>query len=131
MADRCLGKRARVEDPRVPLLAARSGSLPAPPSSCDWTHVVGSWPMYLNDTIDDCTAAAVGHLVNALSANANPRAPIVMRAAQVLRLYEQTSGYVPGNPATDDGTTCLKVLRHWLTDGVPVPNESADRISAL
>ena len=43
--------------------------LPPPPSSADWATPVKSWPMYMNNKIGDCTAAAGGHEIGCFTAN--------------------------------------------------------------
>src|SRR5437660_11284609 len=60
-----LGKRHARHDPRVPMLARYTVSLPAPPAHVDYAKKVTSWPMMLNNKLGDCTCAAVGHVIAA------------------------------------------------------------------
>ena len=82
--------------------------LPEVPASVDWSKQVGSWPMYGNDKLGDCTCAAVGHMEEAWSANAG--APEVPTDKDVLDLYWAT-----GN--ADTGRYCLDILNYWQKSG--------------
>jgi hypothetical protein len=91
--------------------------LPAPPPESDWLSRVASWPMYGNDQLGDCTAAAVGHLIQALTTYGQG-ATVTVTDQDVLKLYEATGHYVPGDPSTDRGAYILDVLDHWQKVGV-------------
>src|SRR5437868_3967215 len=82
--------------------------LPAVPASVDWSANVGNWPMYGNDTLGDCTCAAVGLMEEAWSANAG--APEVPTEQAVLDLYWATG-------QQDTGRYCLDVLNYWQSTG--------------
>jgi hypothetical protein len=45
-----------------------SAQLPQAPSVVDVASKVSSWPMYYNDQLGDCTCAAAGHVIQALTA---------------------------------------------------------------
>jgi hypothetical protein len=71
----------------------------------------------LNDELGDCTAAAVAHAIQVWTLTANP--PMVtVPDSDVLKLYEATGGYVPGDPATDQGAIEQVVLGYWLRNAV-------------
>jgi hypothetical protein len=89
-------------------LAALTASVP---KSVDRAFDVPSWPMYLNDQLSDCAEAGAGHAVQALTAWAG--APVTPADADVQALYEQTAGYVPGDPSTDGGTNLQDLLTWW------------------
>ena len=38
-------------------------ALPPPPKTADWTKGIASWGMMLNDTLGDCTIAALAHSI--------------------------------------------------------------------
>lgn len=118
MPDRCLGKRAPRHDPRVLPLARllRTAALPPVPKSCDWTQGVPSWPMMGNDRLGDCTAAAVGHAIQSWTTKA--QSPIILTDDQVVDLYCATSGYVRGQPETDQGAICADVLAYMDSKGI-------------
>ena len=90
--------------------------LPEVPASVDWSKQVGSWPMYGNDKLGDCTCAAVGHMEEAWSANAG--APEVPTDKDVLDLYWAT-----GN--ADTGRYCLAAYRDYLGDPIGVAHHEA------
>lgn len=112
-----LGKRAPKLDKRTLTLSKYTAALPQPPLVVNWASKVPvPWGMMLNDTIGDCTCAAAGHLVVDWTANAST--PVVLPDQDILDLYEKVGGYVPGNPATDNGCTCIDVLNYWRQTGI-------------
>lgn len=115
-----MGRKPRTFRPQVPHLSAliAGEALPAPPASVDYlTTMPGSLGMMLNDSLGDCTCAAVYHAIQVWTAHTgtlqtNPD-------SDVLSIYEKFCGYVPGNPNTDQGGIEQVVLGDWLTQGVP------------
>lgn len=91
--------------------------LPPVPETVNWCSKVMSWPMYLNDQLGDCTCAAVGHQLQAWSAYGNTE--LTVPQDSVLGLYESVGGYVPGNPATDQGCNVQDVLQYMVSTGIP------------
>lgn len=113
-----LGKLAPRHDPRTLQLARYlTPALPKPPASVAWSSKVRSWPMYLNDSLGDCTCAAAGHMVQAWTADGQSK-EIDITDAQVLKAYEAVGGYRPGNPSTDNGAVELDVLKYWKSHGI-------------
>jgi len=86
------------------------------PPVVDRASKVSSWPMYLNDQLGDCTAAGVGHAEQALSAYGGTEVDLTDNT--ILKLYEATGGYVPGDPSTDNGAVMQDVLDYWQKNGV-------------
>ena len=112
-----LGKRPRRDDPRTLRLASYAAGLPTPPTAVSWPADSGLvWPMDGNDTLGDCTCAAVAHLIQMFTACASS-APVVMPTAQVIALYEKF-GYNPADPSTDEGACEIDVLNYWRNTGV-------------
>jgi hypothetical protein len=106
-----LGKLEVKQDTRNLQLAKyldEAVALPQVPASVDWSQKVASWPMYGNDKLGDCTCAAVGHMEEAWSANAD--APEVPTEQNVLDLYWATG-------QQDTGRYCLDVLNYWQNNG--------------
>ncbi len=106
-----LGKLAVEKDPRNVLLARYlddAVALPQVPGAVDWSEKVTSWPMYDNDSLGDCTCAAVGHVEEAWTANVG--APFVPADQAVLDLYWATG-------TGDTGRPCLQVLKYWKETG--------------
>lgn len=67
------GRLPRAFNPRVPHLSSllMGVDLPAPPASLDYTSVLPtSLGMFGNDSLGDCTCAAVMHALQVWSANA-------------------------------------------------------------
>lgn len=83
---------------------------PVPPTPIDVSEGITSWPMYLNNQLGDCACAAPAHMEmifsKATGAEKDPS------DQDVLALYE-LQGYVPGNPATDNGSSMGNVLSNW------------------
>ncbi|HTU24268.1 MAG TPA: hypothetical protein VMF30_02650 [Pirellulales bacterium] len=115
---RKLGKHAPKHDPRTLRLAKYlAPDLPSPPANCDWTAAAKApWGMMLNDTLGDCTCAAMGHEVQVVTANHGNEATVSNQ--NVLVAYEAVSGYVPGQPNTDTGANMLDVLKYWRATGI-------------
>ncbi len=112
-----LGKLPRREKSRVkPLVRYMSATVsggfapPPVPASYERADVVASWPMLDNDTIGDCTIAAVGHAVQLWTATVERTR--VMTDAEALAGYE-AFGYVPNEPDTDRGANAVDVLTRW------------------
>ena len=58
-----LGKLAPKHDARIPMLAALHRGAAFGASCVDWSGGVKSWGVMRNDTLGDCTCAAVGHAI--------------------------------------------------------------------
>lgn len=91
-------------------------ALPPAPPAVDWTAKISSWPMMANDTLGDCTCAAAGHMIECWTANLGDA--FTPTSAQIIAAYSATSGYVSGDPATDNGAVELDVLNHWRQQGI-------------
>jgi hypothetical protein len=106
-----LGKQAPKIDNRTLRLARYLAALPLPPPSCNWAKGVQSWGMMGNDQLGDCTCAAVGHGIQVTSLN-SPEGEITPPDPLILSLYENSCGYVPGDPSTDQGGFIIDVLNY-------------------
>lgn len=115
-----LGRQAPIPDARTLKLADYLGAdaLPVVPSTYNWGQAVPAdgWGMMLNDSLGDCTAAAVGHIL--LAHTSNRGTPVRLSDADILGLYEATSGYNPNDPSTDRGAVERQVLNYWRNTGV-------------
>jgi hypothetical protein len=111
-----LGRKAIKTDSRTLRLARYfTPELPAPPPHRNWTRGIKSWGMLGNDTLGDCTCAAVSHAVQVLTTNASTEA--VVTEAETITAYENWCGYNPADPSTDQGGVCLDVLNDWRQQG--------------
>lgn len=89
--------------------------LPSPPAgTIDMSHGISSWPMYLNNALGDCACAAPGHMEMIFSKAAGGK-EVDPSDDDILKLYE-LQGYVPGNPATDNGSSMGNVLADWRNE---------------
>lgn len=86
--------------------------LPSPPAgTIDMSHGITSWPVYLNNELGDCACAAPGHMEMIFSKAAGGK-EVDPSDDDILKLYE-LQGYVPGNAATDQGSSMGNVLADW------------------
>jgi hypothetical protein len=106
-----LGAKPPRIDKRTLQFAKYAATLPPPPPSCDWTKGVTSFGMMDNDTLGDCTCAAVGHGIQVASLN-TPEGEVTPADQKILELYQKSCGYVPGDPSTDNGGVIIDVLNY-------------------
>ena len=117
---RKLGKRAQEIDPRTLKLAdylTPPEPIPLPPRKADYLSPVKNWPMFMNDTIGDCTIAAPGHMIQEWT-TVSGQNTVTLTDADILAAYEVVGGYVPGDPTTDNGCVLMDVLRYWRGTGI-------------
>ena len=111
-----LGRKAIKTDSRTLKLGDYlTPDLPPPPPSADWTRGIAAWGMMLNNTLGDCTIAACGHAVQVWTANTGSE--VTLPNATIETYYEKWDGYIPGDPATDNGGIELDVLNDWKKQG--------------
>jgi len=130
-----LGRTPRTFDPRIPHLSAILAGKPPPPPplSVDWTaNMPKAFGMMLNDTLGDCTCAAVYHARQVWSFNASGK-EITEPDADVRQLYIQACGYNPKTPGEGPGGNEQHVLKYLLRTGMPAgpAGQSRDKISAF
>jgi hypothetical protein len=119
MADglRLLGKRPPKHDPRTLRLARfLTADLAPPPPEVNWTGKVSRLGMMLNDSIGDCGLAAPGHFIQ--TATAENGVEFIPSDDQILKAYEDISGFNPADPSTDHGVYLLDVMKYWRTTGI-------------
>jgi hypothetical protein len=113
-----LGKHAPKPIPIRHRMAARQlmATLPPAPATRDWTKAM-TFPAGVmgNDALSDCTAAAVGHIVQAWSANNGSQ--ITIPDAAIIKFYSDSTGYIPGDASTDQGGVEAEVLACAKTNG--------------
>lgn len=105
---------------KLRLAAYLKDDLPPAPEAVDWTAGLSSWGMMGNDSYGDCVFAAGAHAIQSWTLNAGlptqSRIQRTMSDAAVLSYYSQWAGYVPGDPATDNGFVILDFLNLWKAD---------------
>ena len=112
-------KQTAATDPHLfrSVLEFATGEIPEVPD-CDYfaanptpqTDVLG------NDTLGDCTAAGACHTVESINGAAG--SPVVLQKADAIAFYAQSTGYVPGDPSTDQGGDEIAVCQSWQQKGL-------------
>ena len=105
-------------------------ALPPSKPNVDYCTEVASWPMYMNDTLGDCTCAGIGHAIGAWSQYvAGSEATFTDNAIEAL--YSAVSGYIPGNESTDNGATLQSVLAYMQSTGITDTNGKNHTVQAF
>jgi hypothetical protein len=112
-------KRPLARCPRFSLRNYLMKSVPAPPASADYSAKAAKAlsQMYLNDKLGDCVIAGIGHVVGVLTADAGDE--FTYDDEEILQLYEEIGGYVPGHANTDNGCDEQTALNYWQHNGAP------------
>lgn len=92
--------------------------LPIPPFRINREYeILGpDWGMFGNDTIGDCTCAAVAHLVMQFTKAAGSL--VTPKLADVIGMYSAVSGYDPVTGENDNGAAMTDVLARWQSVGL-------------
>ena len=111
--------RPKARGPRLSLKNYMLASLPLPPDHVNYTPDATAClsQMYLNNELGCCTSAEAFHHAGVLLSNAGTAAPAFTNA-EVEAFYSATSGYVPGDPSTDNGADETTVLSYWQDKGL-------------
>lgn len=109
------GKNPPVYDKRTLQMSKYTAGLGPLPPAVNFISEVPKFPMFGNDTLGDCVAAAAGHMVENWTYNAGKG--VVPSESDIIAFYEN-SGYVPGGPSTDNGWELLPALRNWRSKGI-------------
>jgi hypothetical protein len=109
------GKNAPIIDDRTLKFKKYAKTLPPVPEAADFMSKVPSWPMYANDTLGDCVAAAPGHQIEGWTYSAGKGS--IPTLADVIKFYE-ISGYNPSDPSTDQGWSILPMLKNFRSTGI-------------
>jgi hypothetical protein len=132
-----LGRLHRTYDPRVPHLSAlvAGQTLPPPPPEVDYTKgMPKNLGMMLNDTLGDCTCAAVYHAFQVWSFNASKGKSIDTEPdSDVEKLYVLACGYNPRVGGEGPGGNEQHVLTYLLDKGAPTgpSGKTVNRILAF
>jgi hypothetical protein len=114
--------RPAIPATRAPIWGALMATLPTPPDGTinDGAKALPCLEqMFLNDTLGDCTAACAFHVDGVLIDDAAaPGGRVTFTDAEVEAFYSATSGYVPGDPSTDNGADEVTVLNYWQSKGL-------------
>lgn len=85
--------------------------LPAPPETLDLRDGIASWPMFANDRMGDCTAAALGHMLEVFTEQVDG-APKMLTDTDIIALYNLC------NDGVDRGADMLRVLGAYRNVGL-------------
>lgn len=111
--------------PRPPLgkLPARPGAvtfaaanyliptqLPKPPKEMGYEHINREWEMFGNDRLGDCVFAGAGHEHMVWANSQNQVADFDDQG--IIGAYSEVTGYIPGDPSTDQGTD-MAIAAAW------------------
>jgi hypothetical protein len=124
-----LGRLHRTYDPRVPHMSALTAgqTLTPPPAAKDWTvGMPANLGMMLNDTLGDCTCAAVYHAIQVWSYNTTGAA-LTEPDVDVKKLYIQACGYNPSAGGEGPGGNEQHVLTYLHKTGAPMGPAGATR----
>ena len=110
-----LGKQTAHHDSRFPMLSKYTASLPPAPAATSYDSKITNLGMMLNNTLGDCTCAAVGHVIQQWTAEAQKK-QVIIPDPDILKLYEVVGHYNPDNPKTDRGAIEINVLNYWLAN---------------
>lgn len=117
-----LGRLPRHFNPAVPhmsALLADKSSLPPPPDEVTYIDALpDDSGMMLNDSLGDCTIAAMYHAIQLWTATTSKMQ--TAKDSDVLAMYELICGYNPADPSTDQGGIEQHVLHEWLMRGIPL-----------
>lgn len=128
-----LGRTRRRFDNRIPHFSHLKflGALVSIPAYVDNTIKMNpDCGLMLNDSLGDCTCAAFYHAVQVWSACATP-SELTEPDACVLQMYEEATGYNPGDAPTDQGADEQSILKYLLNTGAPMNNEQRNKIQAF
>jgi hypothetical protein len=103
--------------PHVDLADYVHPGAPALPAAVHRSDAGFEWGALLNDTIGDCGEAMPIHGIEAMHLDVGS-APPAFANEDAEFLYEKVGGYVPGNPATDQGTDNGVLVEYWTEEGV-------------
>lgn len=110
-------KRPAVVAEKTPFWGALMATLPTPPNAANYVapNSLLGW-MMMNDTLGDCTVAQAGHATGIWEANA--KRPFVFPDSEIIPFYSAVSGYVLGDPTTDNGADEVTVMNYWRSHGL-------------
>ena len=98
--------------------------LPVMPPSVDHSAVGEEFGELGNDTVGDCTVAAVGHAIQVADFFGQGK-PATVTTKQILAAYSAITGYDPSDPNSDQGANLLDVLHYWQNSSI-----SGERLNA-
>jgi hypothetical protein len=119
-------KRPVARCPRFALKNYLTRGMPAPPPAIEYTKPAAAAlsKIYENDKLGDCVIAGMAHVVGVLTGNSGTK-PFLYSDAEIIGLYSAIGGYVPGDPATDQGCDEQTALNYWENNGALPPHTTS------
>jgi hypothetical protein len=87
------------------------------PQVIDYASKVTTWPMALNDRLGCCTASDAAHQIEVWTTYGQ-QAIVTPTDADVLHFYAGSTGYIPGDPSTDQGGNLQDVCAYFRKVGI-------------
>lgn len=112
-----LGKKKAKFLRGLPALGKYTLHMASSPMKADWGVCLTNIGQMGNDTLGDCTCAAIGHMIQAWTAMTDAD-EVILPDATIIDLYAKSCGYVIGDPYTDNGGIAADVLRYWYQNPV-------------
>src|SRR5271156_5340864 len=96
-----LGCKPRTRNSQLLLAKYFLRDMPPPPAKLyrEYKIAEADWGMFGNDTIGDCTCAAIAHMLMLVTAHTGKI--VVPDQASVIEFYSAVSGYEPSTGAND------------------------------
>jgi hypothetical protein len=91
---------------------------PPPPEKVfrEYKIPADAWGMFGNDTIGDCTCAAVAHMIMLFTAHTGTL--VTPDPSDIITAYSAITGFDPLTGANDNGAALTDVLEYWQTTGI-------------
>ena len=112
-----LGGHYKLNLKTLPLSNYVRPSAMAYPPVCAWERPI-TWGMLGNDSVGDCVIAWMMHHAMGMKAVAQAGTPLSFTTDQALQTYSAITGYVPGDPSTDNGTDPDTAATYWQQTGL-------------
>ncbi len=113
-----LGKKPATHDPRDLKLMQYvvRHALPTRPEEFGHERNIGVWSMFANDQVGDCVFAGAAH--EHMVWTTEGFNPTPFSEESVLSDYSAVTGYVPGDPSTDQGTLVRDAMKYRRSTGL-------------
>jgi len=111
----------------LPALGVYTAALPPPPPEISYSGSLRQLGAMANNVTGDCTCAACGHAIQLWTSMVSTET--VVPDAAILDMYSKVSGYVIGDPNTDNGAVASEVLLYWYKN--PLANHALSGFASI
>jgi len=112
-----LGCNHKLNLKALPLSNYLNPKVMAYPPVCAWWRAI-DFGMLGNDTVGDCVIAYMLHQIMIWNSVAHAGSSVSFTTDQAIQTYSAITGYVPGDPSTDNGTDPDTALTFWQKNGL-------------